>query len=535
MKSDVLASEFTPIAPALLQEATPQELAAYEQALERYLALEAPHLWATHIAPTYFLSPPHIRLLSETIVDLLEDRLLRPDGRPYRFLAVSMPPRHGKSELISKFMPAWFLARYPSKKVILASYNAEFAASWGRKVRNLLEENPGWVEIRQDSRAADAWETKQGGGMWTAGVGGGVTGKGANVLIVDDPVKDAEEANSETIQERNDDWWQSTSSTRLEPGGKGILVMTRWAEGDLRGKVIERNPDDWYILDLPAISTGEPTDVIGRLPGEPLWPERYDKPALAEIRSNMKPYWWSALFQQTPMIDGGGIFEVSTFRYANYFSREGLDYYRLETPTGPKLVRADKTWTFGTMDLAISTKNQGDFTVLLVCAVTPEKDLIVINVRRARVDGTEHEKWVDWAVQTHNCRYVGIEKATFGATLLQNLLRRAKPVRELIPDKDKVTRAYMARALLDAGKVYFLHGAAWLPAFEHELLIFDHGAHDDQVDCFAYAAREMARITHYPHQKPKEEISDIERITRYAERMHKTRKSRPGDIMGTNF
>ena len=216
-----------------------------------------------------------------------------------------MPPRHGKSELISRYLPAWFVGTFPDRKVILVTSEADFAADWGRQARAALEENAGLfgVAIDQESRAANRWNIKgREGGMRTAGVGGPITGKGADLLIVDDTIKNAEEAVSETYRDKNWDWWQTTAYTRLEPEGAAIVVHSRWHTDDLIGRILKESKEQWRVINLPALA--EENDPLGRQPGEALWPERFPKAALENIRDNQALYWWSALYQQRPTKHG---------------------------------------------------------------------------------------------------------------------------------------------------------------------------------------------------------------------------------------
>jgi hypothetical protein len=243
-----------------------------------------------------------------------------------------MPPRHGKSELVSKYFPAWFLGCNPSKRIILASYAAEFAASWGRKARDVLTEiGPRYFDgltIRSDSSAAHWWDLDEfSGGMQTSGVGGGVTGKGADLFIIDDPVKDAVQANSEVYRQRNWDWYQSVAYTRLEPDGAVVIMQTRWHEEDLAGHVLQhakQTGESWDVLNLPALA--EEPDPLGRQPGEPLWPERFSRADLLRIKATLGSYWWSAMYQGSPMPNEGGTFKRSWLRYW----REEGDLYVLE-------------------------------------------------------------------------------------------------------------------------------------------------------------------------------------------------------------
>lgn len=257
-----------------------------------------------------FQVPPHIELLDRAIVETVET-----GGR----LLVAMPPRHGKSEMASRYTPAWYLGRFPSRRVILASYEADYAASWGRKARDLLEEHGRGlfgVGVRQDSHAANRWDIAgHPGGMTTAGVGGAITGRGADLLIIDDPVKSVEEAESDTYRDRAWDWWRGVALTRLEPGGAVILVMTRWHEDDLAGRILQEDGANWRVLCLPALADDTDDDPLGREPGEPLWPERYDAEALARRRQEMGSRLYEAEYQQAPTPASGSIFRREWFRY----------------------------------------------------------------------------------------------------------------------------------------------------------------------------------------------------------------------------
>lgn len=217
-------------------------------------------------------------------------------------LVIEMPPRHGKSELVSKWLPPWYLSRWPNRRVILSSYEHQFARTWGRKGRDIIEEHGGrfGVFVKEDNSAANDWGTTQGGGMLTAGAGGPMTGRGADLMIIDDPLKNAEEASSEVVRDGLWDWYQSTVSTRLEPGGKTVIIATRWHEDDLSGRII-RNAEDrdgQKVTVLTARALAEDDDILGRKPGEALWPERYDAEWLERKRNSMDTHWWLALYQQ---------------------------------------------------------------------------------------------------------------------------------------------------------------------------------------------------------------------------------------------
>lgn len=485
----------THIDPALLAHATPAELKLVEAALTREVALASPAEYAAYCDPQ-FLRPEHVELISDTVVRLVEGRLMRPDGTPFRKLAVMMPPRHGKSEMISKFTPAWFVTKYPDLRVIVASYEGDFAASWGRKARELVSEHPELgVSVSQASRSNSNWDLAgRPGGMSTAGAGGPVTGKGGSLLIVDDPVKNAEEAQSETMRERTWDWYRSTFMSRGQPGlpvsqlGAIICLQTRWHEDDLLGRLLREEPGEWFELRLPALAG--PADPLGRRPGQALWPERYDEAALAALRESAGPYWWASLYQQSPQIEGGGLFRSDALRYSTFTQSDKGSFVRLIQPEGPpKVVPEIHLARFMVVDLAASTKTTADYSVYAHFAVTPDKDLVLLDAFRKRIEGAEHMATLERLYQAWKPRFCAIERATFGLSLIQTAARTGRiPIRELKPDFDKVSRAYAAGALAEAGKLYLPKDAPWLAEWVAELVGFPNAAHDDCVDVTAYAA-----------------------------------------------
>lgn len=284
----------------------------------------SPASWAAAATSGAYQTPPHVRAIDTTIMELIEGRL------PTDILIVEAPPRHGKSELISKWLPAWYLGRFPDRCVLLASYEAHFAASWGRKARSLLREyGPRWwnVTVGADRHAASDWTTLiadpsvaagaateasdppvltreslgNRGGMATAGVGGPLTGRGAHLLVIDDYMKNAEHAMSQLRRDAQWDWWQSTSLTRLEPGGVAIIMATRWHHDDLIGRVLKQAEDDNLPVArvrLPALA--EEDDLLDRKPGEALWPERWPLESLKRTRKRLQRHWWLSLYQQRP-------------------------------------------------------------------------------------------------------------------------------------------------------------------------------------------------------------------------------------------
>jgi predicted phage terminase large subunit-like protein len=406
-----------------------------------------------------------------------------------------MPPRHGKSELGSKYFPAWFLGRNPDLRVILTSYQAQFASEWGEKVRDILEDvGPEYFEmqVRSDHRGADDWNTTDPliGGMRTAGVQGAVTGRGAHLFIIDDPVKNDEEANSPRYREKTWDNYRSTAYTRLEPGGGIIITQTRWHEDDLMGMVLKHaaeTGEHWQLLHLPALSFGEDVDALRRPEGAPLWPARYDADALDRIRKTLGSYRWSALYQGQPQPADGGCFKRSWFRY---WRADGPDLFDL----GGRHVGRKHCRVFLTVDLAFSLKKEADYTVVAAWAVTQKQELILLDLHRERLEGPEIIRSIRRMYHKHQAQYAGIEEVAAQALVIQAARKEGLTVRALRADKDKLSRAIPATVRMEAGQIYLPEGAPWLGELEHELLSFPKGSHDDQVDVLAYAAVEVQRF-----------------------------------------
>jgi len=253
-------------------------------------------------------------------------------GAGPRIVVIEAPPRHGKSEYCSHWLPQWYLSLYPDRKIILTSYEATFARSWGRRDRDSMTELKGFtgLQVNRGQASAAEWGIEgHDGGMKTAGAGGPITGKGADLLIVDDPIKNAEDAMSPTIREKLWDWWQTTASTRLEPGGVAVIIATRWHKEDLSGKLIEAadsgDGEPITRLHLPAIA-GE-NDQLGRQPGEALWPERWPIEEMLKRQKAMDEFWWSSLYQQDPGRHGS--MEWPDHYFANVLVDEFPDAFEL--------------------------------------------------------------------------------------------------------------------------------------------------------------------------------------------------------------
>lgn len=404
---------------------------------------------------------------------------------PFLRLVVEMPPRHGKSELISKYFSAWYLGTNPTHHIILSSYEANFARSWGRKAREVLEatgEEAFNVNVSRTTSAANDWELAgTGGGMITAGMGGAITGRGANALLIDDPVKNSEQAASEAIQSRNYDWYVSTAYTRLETDENGLegivlLVQTRWHEADLTGKVLadEEGLDDgevWYVLEMPAVAMEN--DILGRKVGEALWPQRYDLKRLDRIRRRLKTYWWSALYQQRPSPEQGNLFKRQWWQYYDTLPEgEHFGYISVDTA-------------------GFEDGGDGDYAVMAP-VVRAGKDLYWLrDFMRGRFAFPD---LVQKCIDLHDITGLPflIEETAWAKPLIQTLKAKVGSVVTFkTGGQSKTVRASRAMAVTpyaESAQFYLPRNAPWVPDFIEEHAQFPKGAHDDQVDTTSQVA-----------------------------------------------
>lgn len=454
--------------------------------------------WAPYASPAAlaeFLSRGKYR--AEAHHRLLSDLIVRATIHGNVRAIVAMPPRHGKSYMISYWGLVWALEQNPELRVGVLTYEADFAMSWGRRVRDTIIAHQARlaVSVVRDMAAAQRWSTGEGeGGMVTAGVGGPLTGRGLDLCVIDDPVKNAEQARSPTYRNHCWEWWTDTVQTRLEPGASVILVMTRWNEDDLAGRLIREG--GWEVISLPALAEDE--DPLDRKRGEALWPERYPSDCEKFVEAKRYPRTWAALYQQRPAPEEGNIFKRSHFRYV----RDEGPLYVLGLPDGKtRTVVKSACWLAQTADTALEAKKDSDYTAITTWAVCPQPDegrppdVILIDVYRERLEVPDQWPTMIAQRQKHhavNFRWWGVEKKGSGHGLFQIARRAGIPLRELKADTDKVTRAMPLAMGYESGRVYHLHGAPWLEAWESELLGFPNGAHDDQVDAGAHFMREIA-------------------------------------------
>lgn len=438
-------------------------------------------------------SPPHIETLDRLLVDVAERRIRR--------LIVELPPRHGKSSMVSHYFPAWYLLKHPEQRIILASYESDFAASWGRRTRDTVSEfGPRFgVSVRDDSSAAGRWDTAAGGGMVAVGVGAALTGRGANILILDDVVKNQEEADSPTQREKAWSWYQSVAYTRLEPDGAIIIAATRWHHDDLLGRLLreqERGGEQWELLCLPAIA--ETDDPLGRAEGEALWAERFPLPALEEIRRAVGVHWWASLYQQRPTPREGGLFRW-----------EWIDSNRvMEVPPLSRVVVA--------VDPALSANAASDMTGIVAVGQARDDQLYVLASLGLHLSP---EGWASKALDLldswHAERLV-IEKNA-GGDLIESVIRGVRPTAPLSMVTARTGKAIRAERVALAYETGQAHHLGRLDGLEEELVSFPRGAHDDQLDALVHGATfllERERVPQWwlmpPRRPPEAELMERE-------------------------
>ena len=409
----------------------------------------------------------HLKVVNRKLVEVGAGRTRR--------LMVFMPPRHGKSELISHYFPAWILGNWPYKHVILASYEADFAESWGRKARDVLNsvgDNVFGVNLDNKRTAAKSWSVEQGGSMNTAGVGGPMTGKGAHILVIDDPVKNFEEAMSPTARKRAWEWWQSVAYTRLEPGASAVIMMTRWHEDDLGGRILEESDESWEIISMPAIAD-DINDPLGREIGQALCPQRYTEKDFERIRNSVGKYVWQSLYQQQPSAFEGSI-----------IMRKWWSYYVRETL--PKSFdEIIQSW-----DMTFKDTKQSDFVVGQVWGRRKANRYLLDQVRD-RMTFTQTQRAVEaltkkWPLARRKI----VEAKANGPAVIDSLASTVPGLIPFDPKDSKEARVFAVTPNIESGNIWIPHtniATFDVQEFVDECARFPTGMHDDQVDAMTQA------------------------------------------------
>lgn len=466
-------------------------------------------------------------------------------------LMIFMPPRAGKSEIASKTFPAWHLGHYPDHEIIASSYAVSLPMGFSRKIKDLIATKSyrqifPEAALNPNAQAAEAWLTTRGGGYVAAGVGSGITGKGAHVGVIDDPVKDAEEADSETQREKVWDWYSSTFYTRLAPGGGILVIQTRWHDDDLSGRLIRQqkeleielteqvqqlreeieeaspilakelhqelakvqkeydNREQWDILVFPQVATADEyyhsredrfssEREVGfakiRSKGEVLHAARFNERMVTRMRQTMQPRHWSALHQQNPVPDEGEIFTKSMFRYEPIVA----DWRRYDV--------------YIAGDLALGNKQHNDWSVLLAGAMDYQGQLHIIEMSRFKGGAdpiTENLLALLRRYEKRLARF-GLEEGQIQMSLWPEIQRRivkeklavpfATGKHALKPVSDKLARSRVAQAMMQQGRVIWPENQPWVEDARTELLRFPGGLHDDIVDVLAWLCRMTVRAS----------------------------------------
>jgi hypothetical protein len=420
-------------------------------------------MWAS------FISGRHHKIMADAFERVANGELKR--------LIINMPPRHTKSEFASFLFPAWFLGKFPEKKIIQTAHTAELAVGFGRKVRNLVN-TEGYQEIfptklSSDSKAAGRWNTHAGGDYFAIGVGGAVTGKGADVLIIDDPHSEQEamQGNPE-VYDRVFEWYGSGPRQRLQPGGSIIIVMTRWSKKDLTGQILansmKRDGDEWEVIEFPALLPS----------GNPLWEEFWSKKELEAIKAEIPVSKWEAQYQQNPTSEEGAIIK-----------REMWKIWEDEEP--PFCDYIIQSW-----DTAFEKNNRADYSACTTWGVFYKvnadgrdvANIILLDAFKERMEFPElkqkaKEMYMEWEPDT-----LIIEKKAAGAPLIYELRQLGIPLQEYTPSKgsDKIARVNAISDMFASGFVW-CPATRWAEEVMEECAAFPNGEHDDIVDSTSQA------------------------------------------------
>lgn len=437
---------------------------AYKDSLVRDSSQKSFMAFVKQMWPGFILGRHHA-LMAKKFEEIAEGKCKR--------LIINMPPRHTKSEFASYLLPAWYLGKYPNRKIIQCSNTAELAVGFGRKVRNLVDGEtyakifPN-VALRTDSKAAGRWATNANGDYFAIGVGGTVTGKGADLLIIDDPHSEQEAAlaaGDPTVYDKVFEWYSSGPRQRLQPGGTIIIVMTRWGKRDLTGRVlqsmIERDGDEWEVISLPAIMPS----------GKSLWPEFWGLEELEKLRNELPLSKWSAQYQQDPSAEAGAIVK-----------REWWKVWEEERP--PPCEFIIQSW-----DTAFTKNERSDYSACTTWGVfhmnedPNDTNIILLDALKERLEFPElKQRAMDMYTEWEPDACI-VEAKASGAPLVFELRKMGIPVQEFTPTRgnDKITRVNSVADLFASGKVWAPR-KRWAEEVIEEMAAFPNSDHDDLVD-----------------------------------------------------
>jgi predicted phage terminase large subunit-like protein len=438
--------------------------AAYQEAISRETGQVDFMSFVTTMWPG-FIHGDHHALMATKFEEIASGKTKR--------LIINMPPRHTKSEFASYLLPAWYLGKFPNRKIIQCSNTAELAVGFGRKVRNLVDGDnyakvfPN-VALRSDSKAAGRWATNANGDYFAIGVGGTVTGKGADLLIIDDPHSEQEAAlaaSDPSVFDKVYEWYTSGPRQRLQPGGSIVVVMTRWSKRDLTGKIcqamIDRDGDEWEIISLPAIKRNE----------KPLWPEFWSYEELSKLREELPLSKWQAQYQQDPTSEEGALVK-----------REWWQVWEHDRP--PPCQFIIQSW-----DTAFTKNERSDYSACTTWGVFYKDEnefdphIILLDALKERLEFPQLKERAFQMYKEWEPDACIVEAKASGAPLIFELRRMGVPVQEYTPTRgnDKISRVNAVSDLFASGKVWAPR-KRWAEEVIEELAAFPNSDHDDLVD-----------------------------------------------------
>ena len=442
-----------------------------------------------HVQPDYKVGKHH-RILANMLMDLAEGKKDR--------ICVNIPPRHGKSQLVSIYFPAWFIGKYPNKKILMVSHTTDLAVDFGRKVRNLIDQESykeifPTVTLAADSKSAGRWNTNVGGEYFACGIGSALAGRGADLLLVDDPHNEQDIINGNfDVFDKAYEWFTYGARTRLMPGGRVAIIQTRWHLDDLTGRVTRdmgqnENADQYEVIEFPAIleisktETNENGEETTKIHEKALWPEFYDLPALYRTKASMPLFQWNAQYQQKPTAEEAAIVK-----------REWWKVWKQERPPSCDYI-------IMSLDAAAESHNRADFTAITVWGVFVNEEsneidargrtleqhhIILLNSVKKRVEFPElktlaQEVYEEWEPDSFI-----VEKKSSGTALYQELRRMGLFVQEYTPHRgsgDKMARLNSVADIIRSGLVW-VPETRWAEELVEEVAAFPFARNDDLVD-----------------------------------------------------
>jgi predicted phage terminase large subunit-like protein len=482
----------------MIDKSTEQKIAELERLVEQVKDLESKELAKNSLVGyakfqmENYLSPPHIKLLASKL-----EAVERGD---IRRLAIFMPPRHGKSILTSEFFPAWYMGRNPDKYIICSTYAQDLADDFGRKVRNQLQDKrytdifPD-AELSTDSSSMRRFNTTRGGVYYAVGAGSAITGRGAHLLLIDDPIKGREEADSAAMRKNLLDWYRATAYTRLMPNGSVVLIQTRWHEDDLAGWILkETGHEGWDVIEFPAILNERAATMLELKEGDPLWEESYPLPRLQEIKKTIGTREWSSLYAQKPSVEEG-----------NIIKRWWWKTWTREQP--PEMDYILQSW-----DTAYTVTETSDYSACTTWGVFSGEggyNLFLIDSFREKLTFPELKNQAVHLYNELQPDLVLVEAKASGWSLVQELMRTGIPITPFNPKKmDKLARVHSVAPLFEGGRI-------WAPDTDesadvmNQFAMFPNTKHDDLVDSTTQALLRLRKgwMVSHPQDAPFEEAT----------------------------